>query len=163
MSKTDMAAAGIGQGKLMLSPLHLALIASSVANGGVMMKPVLVNRVVSPKGTAIKANKPEELYRVMDKEIANEVGHMMQLAVSEGTGKKAAVGGVKVAGKTGTAQNELSTKQNGREHAWFVGYAPADNPVIAISVILEYEGRTGGTAAAPIAGKMIGEYLKSLK
>ncbi len=163
MGKTDMAAVGIGQGKLLVSPFHMALIASSIANGGVMMKPTLVNKVISPKGLVMKENKPAELYKVMEADTAAEIGQMMQQVVNEGTGKKAAIKGIKVAGKTGTAENEISIKQKGGEHAWFIGYAPAEDPVIAIAVVLEYEGRTGGTAAAPIAGKMMGEYLKSLK
>ena len=68
--------------------------------------------------------------------------------------------GIKVAGKTGTAQNEVSIKQTNKEHAWFIGYAPADDPAVAVAVLLEYDGGTGGTAAAPIAGKMIREYLE---
>lgn len=162
MGKTDMAAVGIGQGKLLVSPLHMALIASSVANRGVMMRPTLINKVVSPKGLVIKENKPAELYKVMEADTAAAVGQMMQQVVKEGTGKKAAIKGIKVAGKTGTAENEISIRQTGKAHAWFIGYAPADDPVIAIAVILEYEGHTGGTAAAPIAGKMMEKYLKSL-
>jgi len=160
MGETDMAAVGIGQGKLMVSPLHMAMVASAIANKGVMMKPVLVDSVVSPKGIVIKNNEPEELYRIMDEKTALEVGQMMEQAVKNGTGKKAAVKGVRVAGKTGTAQNEATVNQKNREHAWFIGFAPVDDPEIAISVLLEYEGRSGGDAAAPIAGKMIGEYLR---
>ena len=160
MGETDMAAAAMGQGKLLVSPLHMALIASSIANGGVMMEPMLVKKVVSAKGALIKENKPSELYTVMDGETAEAVGRMMEKVVTDGTGKKAAVKGIKVAGKTGTAENELSTKQKNKEHSWFIGYAPADDPAIAIAVLLEYEGQSGGTAAAPVAGSMIREYMK---
>ena len=163
MGKTDMAAVGIGQGKLLVSPLQMALIASAIANKGIMMEPMLVNKVSSLKGTVIRENKPAELSRVMDEETAEAVGQMMQQVVEKGTGKNAAVKGVKVAGKTGTAENELSAKEKNKAHAWFIGYAPAEDPVIAIAVVLEYEGRSGGSVAAPIAGKMMGEYLKNLK
>ncbi len=161
MGETDMAAVGIGQGRLLVSPLHMALIASSIANNGVMMKPTLVSRVVSPKGFVIKENKPAELYKVMEPDTAAEVGQMMRQVVKEGTGKKAAIKGIEVAGKTGTAENELSIHQKNKAHAWFIGYAPAEDPAIAIAVVLEYEGRSGGTAAAPIAGKMISKYLNT--
>jgi peptidoglycan glycosyltransferase len=163
MGETDLAAAGIGQGRLLVSPLHMALIAASFANGGVMMQPTLVSRVVSSKGTVIKENKPAELFRVTDRETAAAVGQMMRQVVEKGTGKKAAVKGIQVAGKTGTAENELSAGQKNKEHSWFIGYAPAEEPSIAVAVLLEYEGRSGGTAAAPIAGKIIGEYLKKKK
>ncbi len=160
MGETDLAAVGIGQGKLMVSPLHMAMLASSIANKGVMMKPLLVNKVTAANGYSIKVNKPSELYSVMDADVAEKVGQMMQTVVKEGTGKKASVKGIEVAGKTGTAENELSAKQKNKEHAWFIGYAPAEAPEIAVAVVLEYGGYTGGTVAAPIAGKMISEYLK---
>lgn len=160
MGETDMAAVGIGQGKLMVSPLHMAMITSSIANKGVMMKPLLVNRVSASNGYSIKVNKPSELYRVMEADTADKVGQMMQQVVKEGTGKKAAIKGINVAGKTGTAENELSASQKNKEHAWFIGFAPAEDPVIAVAVVLEYAGYSGGDVAAPIARKIIAEYLK---
>lgn len=160
MGQTDMAAVGMGQGKLMLSPLHMTMIAASIANDGVMMKPLLVNRVQAANGYGIKVNKPAELYRVMSAATADQVKLMMQKVVEEGTGKRAAINGIKVAGKTGTAENELSGKQKNKEHAWFIGFAPAEDPAIAVAVVLEYDGSTGGSVAAPIAQKIMAEYLK---
>lgn len=159
MNKTDMAAVGIGQGKLMVTPLQMAMIASAVANDGVMMRPTLVNRIVSPDGSEIKSIKPAELYHVMIAETAEKIKQMMQAVVDIGTGKNAAIPGVHVAGKTGTAENELTVKQGGKEHTWFIGFAPVEDPQVAIAVIVEYSGSTGGTTAAPIARKLMSAYL----
>ena len=160
MSKTDLAAAGMGQGKILMTPLHMALISSAIANDGIMMKPSLVSRIETHNGKVLKKHKPEELYRVMDHDTAAKINEMMQEVVNNGTGKNASIKGIKVAGKTGTAENELSSRQKGKEHAWFIGFAPADDPEIAVAVILEYSGSTGGSAAAPIARELISAWLK---
>ncbi|HHW47653.1 MAG TPA: peptidoglycan glycosyltransferase [Clostridiaceae bacterium] len=160
MSNADMAAVGIGQGKILVTPLHMALITSAIANDGVMMKPILVSRVERRSGIVLKRQKPSELYRIMSPETASHVKDMMVEVVESGTGKKAAVKGIKVAGKTGTAENELTARQKNKEHAWFIGFAPADDPQIAVAVILEYSGSTGGSAAAPIARDLISAWVK---
>jgi peptidoglycan glycosyltransferase len=125
MSKADMAAVGIGQGKVLVTPLHMALISSAIANDGVMMKPILVSRVERRSGIVLKRQKPSTLNRIMSSETAFKVKDMMGEVVESGTGKKAAVKGIKVAGKTGTAENELTARQKNKEHAWFIGFAPA--------------------------------------
>jgi penicillin-binding protein A len=155
MTQADMAAAGIGQGKLLVTPLQMAMITSCIANKGVMMKPRLVTKAVAPDGNAVKEWKPEVLYHSISSAAAIKVGEMMREAVVSGTGSKAAVKGVHIAGKTGTAENELTGKEKNREHAWFTCYAPFEDPKIVVTVILEYSGSTGGKAAAPIAGKLI--------
>jgi len=160
MSKTDMAAVGMGQGKILMTPLHMALVSSAIANDGIMMKPSLVSRIETQKGTVLKKHKTDELYRVMDQDTAAKINEMMQEVVNNGTGKNASIKGIKVAGKTGTAENELTSGQKNKEHAWFIGFAPADDPKIAVAVILEYSGSTGGSAAAPIARELISAWLK---
>ena len=160
MSKSDMAAVGIGQGKILVSPLHMALITSSIANNGVMMKPILVNKAISSNGNIVETWNPDAMNKVMQPETAQKVKKMMIDVVNKGTGKKAKLRGINVAGKTGTAENELTTKENDKEHAWFVGFAPAENPKIVTVVILEYNGSTGGTAAAPVARDLMESYLK---
>ena len=160
MSKADMAAVGIGQGKLLVTPLHMALITSAIANDGVMMKPALVSRIENHNGIVLKKQKPSVLYRIMSPETASHVKEMMVEVVESGTRTKAAVKGIKVAGKTGTAENELTARQKNKEHAWFIGFAPADDPQIAVAVILEYSGSTGGSAAAPIARDLISAWVK---
>lgn len=127
------------------------------------MEPRLVSRVSASNGHNVKVSKPSELYRVMKADTAEKLKQMMQSVVEDGTGTKAAIKGVHVAGKTGTAENELSTRQKNKEHAWFIGFAPAEDPVIAVAVVLEYGGNSGGSAAAPIAGKIMAEYLKRQK
>ncbi|MDP4180453.1 MAG: penicillin-binding transpeptidase domain-containing protein [Bacillota bacterium] len=156
MGKTDMAAVAIGQGKMMVTPLHMAMIASSIANNGIMMKPIMVSRIVNAGGKEIKKWGPEELRNVMPADIATKVKNMMLKVVSNGTGKSAAINGINVAGKTGTAENEVV----GKEHAWFVGFAPAENPQVAVAVIVEYSGSSGGSVSAPIAGRLMEAYLR---
>ncbi len=163
MGTTDVAASAIGQGKVLITPLHMAMLAATIANNGVMMEPIMVSKVVAHNGYTVKAAKQSQLYTVMDAATAEKTGLMMQEAVKNGTAAKAAIKGVSVAGKTGTAQNELTATQKNKEHAWFIGYAPADDPVIAISVLLEYQGGSGGNDAAPIARKVMAEYLKENK
>jgi peptidoglycan glycosyltransferase len=161
MEKTDLASVGIGQGKLMASPLQMALVASAVADSGIMMKPYLVSSVTDPDGRNVRVNSPMQLHVAMEADTADQIRRMMQKVVEEGTGKRAAINGIRVAGKTGTAENELSAKVKNKEHSWFVGFAPAENPQIAVAVLLEYDGHTGGTFAAPIAGKIMKAYLNS--
>lgn len=160
MEQNDMAAAAIGQGKILVSPLHMAMIASGIANNGMIMKPFLVRSIVSPTGKEIKGTKPDEFKRIMESDVASRVSMMMREVVVSGTGKKAAIKGINVAGKTGTAENELTAQKKNKEHAWFVGFAPAENPQIVVAVILEYSGSSGGSAAAPIAQKVMAKYLK---
>jgi len=155
MGKTDLAAVGIGQGRLQVTPLFMAMLASGIANDGVIMKPYMVERVVSPNDTVIRTAQPEVFSRLTSPEIAAQVNKMMQSVVETGTGKSAAIKGVKVAGKSGTAENELSGIQKNKEHAWFISFAPADDPKVAVAVVLEYGGSTGGKAAAPIAREIM--------
>ncbi|NLY43753.1 MAG: peptidoglycan glycosyltransferase [Clostridiaceae bacterium] len=163
MSKTDMAAVGMGQGKLLVTPLHMAMIASSIANDGVMMKPILVSSITSPLGNVIYTNKPEELYRTMSYETSRKLTEMMLEAVNNGTGVNARISGINVAGKTGTAENERTVKGDGSEHAWFIGFAPVEEPQVAVAVIIEYSGSSGGKEAAPIARELIKEWLSKNK
>jgi peptidoglycan glycosyltransferase len=149
----------MGQGKILVTPLQMALVAASVANDGQMMKPTLVDKVTTNDGYLVKAQKPSVECQVMSKDTAEVVKDMMINVVDKGTGRNAAIKGIKVAGKTGTAENELSVNEKNKEHAWFVGFAPAENPQIAVAVILEYNGSTGGSAAAPVARGVISSWL----
>lgn len=157
IGKTDIAAASIGQGKVLVTPLNMAMVASAIANGGDMVKPILVKEIISPDGHVIKTNYTENISHVTDSFTANEVKNMMVEVVKRGTGKGARIKNVKVAGKTGTAENA-----SGKAHAWFIGFAPADNPKVAISVVLENEGSTGGKSAAPIARDLMLEVLNKI-
>lgn len=151
---TELAAVSIGQGKLLITPAQMALAAGVFANEGVMMTPRILRQVRTAEGEQVEGLTTEGI-RVISPEIANEVKLMMEAAVTEGTGRNAAIYGVRVAGKTGTAENAT-----GESHAWFVGFAPVEAPRIAVAVILEAEGRTGGAAAAPVAREMMIQALK---
>lgn len=159
MSKADMASVGMGQGKLQVTPLYMAMVASSIANNGVMMKPYIVDRVVSASDNTLKTTKPSVFTQVMSAETAMKVKSMMQYVVEAGTGQSAAIEGVAVAGKTGTAENELTDKQKNKEHAWFICFAPVNDPKVAVAVALEYSGSTGGEIAAPIARELMRQVL----
>lgn len=154
MTDTELAAVGIGQGKLMVTPLHMALAAAGIANGGVIMKPYLVDSASYDSGKTIYRAKPEVWKTAVTYETALKLNGFMTECVRTGTGKGARVSGITVAGKTGTAQNE----RDGLEHAWFICYAPAESPEIAICVMQEYSGATG-SSCAPIAKKLIQYYL----
>lgn len=158
MGKTDVAATSIGQGKLQITPLNLALISSTIANDGKMMKPILVKNIISPRGNIIKTYHEETLSNVTSQRVAEEVKDMMVEVVNNGTGTNAQLKDYQVAGKTGTAENASN-----KSHAWFTGFAPADNPKVAIAVILEEEGKTGGSAAAPIARDIIYKVLSKVQ
>lgn len=160
MGKTELAATGIGQGRLMATPLQMAMVSAGIANDGVIMKPYLVNAISDSTGKVLKTTRPQSLYQFTDTATADALTEMMISVVKSGTGTKARISGTPVAGKTGTAQNEKSSQGEGFDHAWFIGFAPAEDPQIAIAVILEYQGKGGGQAAAPIAGKVMGAWLK---
>jgi len=149
MGKTDIAAIGIGQGKVLVTPIHMALVAGTFANNGVMMEPYVVSTVQTPTGKVLQRNSGKENI-ILPTNIANGVKDMMVATVQRGTGKGAALGGITVGGKTGTAENAT-----GKSHAWFIGFAENGSNKVAVAVILESSGETGGAAAAPIAGKIM--------
>ena len=142
--QVDIGRVAIGQGDLEVTPLQMATVAQTIGNGGVRMEPRLVAKVVDPDGRTIDEPLPEEAERVMSEESAKKVGDMMRNVVKEGTGTAAALEGVEVAGKTGTAEVNLQ----GLNDPWFIGFSDR----FAVAVVLErVQGGTGGTVAAPIA------------
>jgi len=144
----DAARFAIGQERLEVTPLQMAMVASAIANSGQGMRPFLVEQVRSAKGTVSERAEPEPLEeRAMSAATADALREMMASVVREGTGTAAALDGIDVAGKTGTADTASGNQ------VWFVGFAPAANPKVAIAVTLEGEpeGSTGGVVAAPIA------------
>lgn len=157
VGETDIAAAGIGQGKVLVTPLNMAMVASSIANKGDVVKPILVKEIISPEGKVEDVNETQVISRGTDIFTANEIKNVMVEVVSRGTGKNARINNTRVAGKTGTAQNP-----SGNDHAWFIGFAPADEPKVAIAIILEEEGSSGGVSAAPIARNIILEALNTI-
>lgn len=147
----DSARIAIGQENLQVTPLQMAMVSGAIANGGRMMRPYLVRRVITKDGVVVKQQRPEEVDSVSSAYIASEVGRMMQSVVSEGTGTQAGLAGLSVAGKTGTAE----TGDPNRNQAWFIGYAPAEDPKVAVAVVIEDTSGTGGTEAAPVAGEVL--------
>lgn len=153
----ELAASGIGQGNVLMTPLNMAMITSSIANNGDIMKPRLVNEIISPKGKTIRTFKEEKLVEAVKPEIAEELKNKLQAVVDYGTATSAQISGVNIAGKSGTAENP-----SGKTHAWFIGLAPVEEPRFTIVVVLEEEGQTGGAAAAPIARELLRYSINNL-
>jgi penicillin-binding protein A len=146
----------IGQQDVRTNPLHMALVAGAIANDGVMMRPRLVSEIRDPEGRPFQTFDPEVHTRVMSGANADALSQMMVTVVQSGTGTAAQVSGVAVGGKTGTAQ----TLPGAPPHVWFIGFAPAQDPQIAVAVMVLDGGRlgsgaTGGEICAPIARTII--------
>jgi peptidoglycan glycosyltransferase len=152
----DVGRMAIGQDKLTVTPLQMAMVAASVANGGRLMKPHIADRVVDRDGRTVDRIEPEELSQVMTPDTAAQVGAMMSQVVKEGTGTAAALEGIDVAGKTGTAEVDHGCPNQ----LWFIAFAPAQDPRVAIAVTVECGTGFGGTVAAPIAKAVMQELLK---
>jgi len=150
MDPLAVAWAAVGQEKLLATPLQMALVAGGVANGGVIMKPYYTQQVIAPSGTVVQRTQPQQWKVAMKPAVAAELNTMMQRVVTAGTGTSAALQGIQVAGKTGTAE-----KGDGTNLAWFIACAPANDPKIAIAVVIEGTQSTGGEAAAPLAADVI--------
>jgi len=155
--KIDVGRMAIGQDKLQVTPLQMAEVAAVVANGGVRVAPRLTEKIVDRDGRTVDRIEPERVSRVMSRESAAQLGEMMTNVVREGTGTAAALQGIDVAGKTGTAEKDPSRNL---VQPWFIAYAPADDPQIAIAVTVEDSiGGFGGTVAAPIAKAVLEQLL----
>lgn len=149
-----LAQTGIGERDLRVTPMQMAVIAAGIGNGGVMMTPYVVDAVLDGDGNTIDATGPVRWRRLVSPETAASLTSMMVGVVSEGTGQAARRDGVAVAGKTGTAEG------GGGPHAWFIGFAPADEPTIAIAVVVQ-GGGSGGAVAAPIAAGVFDAWFRS--
>jgi penicillin-binding protein A len=149
----DLARVAIGQERLLATPLQMAMVAAAVANGGKLMKPQIWNRVVDPDGRVTDRLDPSEYSQPISAATAAELTTAMEGVVSGGTGTNAAISGVQVAGKTGTAETPGNAACGGGEaenQAWFIGFAPAENPKIAIAASVECTEQFGNDVAAPI-------------
>lgn len=155
--------AGIGQGMVTMTPMQAVMMVSAIANGGTLYRPWVVRRVETMDREVIEEYGPELIRKAnINPDNLAIVREGMQAVVSEGTGGRAKIPGLRVAGKTGTAQvvkNGGSQKGDQRDHAWFVAFAPTDNPQIAIVVIVEHGG-FGGQVAAPIAKSLLEAWFK---
>jgi len=161
----------IGQGFNLVTPLQVCEMTASLANGGTLYKPLLVEKIIDPQGKVIKKFEP-----VVDGELVGMEKNLQMIregligAVNDkhGTANEARLKNITVAGKTGTAQvvtmekfqevDEEEVKYKHRDHAWFTSFAPAENPEIAVTVLVEHGGH-GGSAAAPVAKKVLERYF----
>ena len=149
----DLARLGIGQERLLATPLQIAEVAAAIANGGKLMKPQIWKRVINPDGRIVEKLDPSVYSEPVSEETAAELTTAMEGVVSEGTGTNAAIPGVAVAGKTGTAETPGNLACGGgvdENQAWFMGFAPADDPQIAIAASVECTEQFGNDVAAPI-------------
>ena len=144
----------IGQGSTLMTPMHNAMLVSAIANGGTLMKPYLIDHVENAGGQTMKKFMPSAYGPLMTAEESQALTDLMVRVVEEGTGSAVRTDSYQAAGKTGSAEFETGKET----HAWFVGFAPAEDPQIAVCVIVE-QGGSGGKAAAPIARKIFDAYL----
>jgi penicillin-binding protein A len=151
--KAQLGISSIGQQDVQLTPMEGAMIAAAVANQGTLMKPYLVDSIQAPDLTVVDKTTPEQYSKPISAAVAGQLTQMMTSVVANGTGRKAQIPGISVAGKTGTAQNAAT------DHAWFVGFTPADHPKIAVAVFIKNGGATGGDLSAPLARQVMQAYL----
>ena len=159
----DVGRMAMGQERLLATPLQIAMVAAAVANGGKLMKPQIWNRVVDPDGRVVKRLVPSVYSEPISAKTAEELTTAMEGVVREGTGTNAAISGVPVAGKTGTAEtpgNEACGGGSAENQAWFMGFAPANEPKIAIAASVECTEQFGNDVAAPIFRSVAEAILK---
>ncbi len=154
------AQSAIGQRDVRVSPLQMASVAATIANGGRRMGPFVARRVVSDKGSVVKRFEGEDLGQAIPEEVAGTLRDMMVRVVEQGTGTAAQIPDLEVAGKTGTAQHA----QGQAPHAWFIGFTESGDRQIAVAVVVERGGNagseaTGGRTAAPIARQVMAAYM----
>jgi penicillin-binding protein A len=161
-----LAQSSIGQRNVKMTPLQGAMIAATVANRGQLMQPYLIKQLQAPDLSVLDQTEPQPFNhdqpQTIPAEVAGQLSSMMVSVVNNGTGQLAKLPNVQVAGKTGTAENAPGAQP----HAWFIGFAPADNPQVAVAVVIENAGNensdaTGGEASAPIAKTVIDTILKT--
>jgi peptidoglycan glycosyltransferase len=159
----DIGRIAIGQGGLLVTPLQMAMVAAAVANHGTLMTPHLTDKVVDQTGKTLETITPSVDSQVMKPAVASEITQMMKTVVDEGTGTPAQLGsGISFAGKTGTAS--IGPAGAGETQPWFIGFAPAQDPQVAIAVtIQETAGGFGGRVAAPIAKQVVQTLLSEGK
>ena len=156
-TQVDPGRLAFGQERLAVTPLQMAMVAAAIGNHGAEMRPQIVERIVSPAGKTITHLRPDQLGRPIKRQTADELTRMMELVVTGGTGTAASIPGVRVAGKTGTAE----TGRGNIYTAWFAAFAPAEAPRVAIAVVVENQlNGFGGAISAPIAKQVMEALLR---
>lgn len=148
-----LAESAFGQGETQVTPFGIARMTLALANDGSMLEPILINRITAPSGKVMYTARPREEGRAVNPQTADTVAGMMANVVEEGTGAVARLRGIEVAGKTGSAQNP-----HGQAHSWFTAFAPADNPRVVVTVVVENAG-AGSEAAGPVARELLAHLL----
>lgn len=157
LNEADLAMTGFGYGKTQITPLHMAMVTSAIANDGVMMRPRLVDKITNKEKEVIFEADNEILSKATSEKTANAIRDMMVEVVNSGTGTSAYLNWVQLAGKTGTAD-----KADGKVDAWFVGFAPAYEPKIAFALVVEDSQGTGGEVAAPLARNIVRDIFNTI-
>ena len=155
-SKVDPGRLAFGQERLQVTPLQMAMVAAGIAHGGVVMKPHVVAKVLDKNGKTVSTTKPSVYSRAVRPQTAAEITSMMVAAVNGGTGTQAQIPGVQVAGKTGTAETGIAHTNT----VWFIAFAPAEAPRVAIAVVVERQHGFGGSISAPIAKQVMEVLLR---
>ncbi len=156
-TQVDPGRLAFGQERLAVTPLQMAMVAAAIGNHGAEMRPQIVERIVAPGGKTITHLQPDQLGRPIRRQTADELTRMMELVVTGGTGTAAAIPGIRVAGKTGTAE----TGRGNIYTAWFAAFAPAEAPRVAIAVVVENQlNGFGGAISAPIAKQVMEALLR---
>ncbi len=164
-SKTSIGAVPIGH-EMGATPIQLVSAIAAVANNGVYMKPYVVKEIRDSNNEVVKSFQPQAVDRIMSEDVAHRVNEILVGVVESGTGKKAMIEGMRVAGKTGTAQKVINgLYSHDKYYATFFGYAPADDPVLAAVIVFDdpHPSYFGGTVAAPVFKEVIEDSLKYLK
>ena len=152
----DAGRLAFGQFNMLATPLQMALVGATIANHGVEAQPYLVQKIVGPNGSIVSRTSPHMLGRPIKPQTATELNQMMQLVVQGGTATNAQIPGVEVAGKTGTAELGLGNVYD----AWFVSFAPANDPKVVVAVVVEKQANGfGASVAAPIAKDILEKVL----
>ena len=155
-SDVDPGRFAFGQERLLVTPLQMAMVAAAIGNGGIVMRPYVIDHVTAPDGKLVSATRREELGPAIKPETAGQLAELMEQVVVRGTGGNARIPGVRVAGKTGTAETGVP----GLNTTWFVAFAPADDPTVAVAVVLESQHGTGSATAVPIAKTVMQALLR---
>jgi penicillin-binding protein A len=158
-NQVDPGRLAFGQERMQVTPLQMAMVTAGIANGGVVMRPYVVEKITEPglHGSTVSRTQPHKLSRAVSPETAAQLTQMMQGVVQSGTGTAAQIPGVSVAGKTGTAETGVP----GLNTTSFIAFAPAESPKVAVAVILEQQHGVGGRTAAPIAKTIMEALLRS--
>jgi peptidoglycan glycosyltransferase len=149
----DAGRMAFGQERLLVTPEQMAMVAGTIGNDGILMRPYVVDRIVTPNGKTRSKTKPTKIRRAVSPAAARDIGAMMVRAVQAGTGTAAQISGLEIGGKTGTAE----TGVDGNNTTWFIAFAgdPGKKPKLAIAVVLQNQSLTGGATAAPIARRVM--------